>query len=91
MSSWFQPKPETYCTLKDVNNDLKYFLFVGESLEKAGYAVWDNYYEDGKGERCGAMLYNGRLNDVSCEDLKCFFVCETNRYQRVNVTAGHRQ
>lgn len=77
--------------MKDVNNDLKYFLFVGESLEKAGYAVWDNYYEDDKGERCGAMLYNGRLNDVSCEDLKCFFVCETNRYQRVNVTAGHRQ
>ncbi|KPJ19048.1 Hemolymph lipopolysaccharide-binding protein [Papilio machaon] len=63
----------------------------GESLEKTGYAVWDNYQIDGEDERCGAMLYNGRLNDVSCENLKCFFVCEIeDGYRNFNLTSDIR-
>ncbi|KPJ05052.1 Macrophage mannose receptor 1 [Papilio xuthus] len=62
---------------------------TGESLQKAGYSVWDDYQVDGEGERCGAMLYNGRLNDVNCENLKCFFACEIEKGR--NMTAYIRR
>ncbi|KPI91590.1 Hemolymph lipopolysaccharide-binding protein [Papilio xuthus] len=49
----------------------------GETLEQAGYSVW-NYYQPDGGEKeyCGGMFYNGEFNDISCETQDCYFICE---------------
>ncbi|XP_013180342.1 PREDICTED: C-type mannose receptor 2-like [Papilio xuthus] len=49
----------------------------GDTLKQAGYSKWYVYQPDG-GERelCGSMQYNGQLNDVTCETMDCYFICE---------------
>ncbi|XP_013146445.1 PREDICTED: macrophage mannose receptor 1-like [Papilio polytes] len=49
----------------------------GDTLEQAGYFVWNYYKPDGgEQEHCGGMFYNGQLNDISCEAQHCYFICE---------------
>ncbi|CAG9585295.1 unnamed protein product [Danaus chrysippus] len=49
---------------------------MDESLRRSGYTKWGVGQPDGKGkETCGSMFFNGKLNDISC-DQRCFFICE---------------
>ncbi|KAM3962998.1 macrophage mannose receptor 1-like isoform 2-T2 [Aphomia sociella] len=48
----------------------------GTSLEESGYSYWANEQSDGHDqEKCGSMLNNGQLKELSCNQ-KSFFICE---------------
>lgn len=55
---------------------IKKYLFSGLNLKDTGYDEWGANQPDGVGkDHCGSILWNGRLDDVSC-DLKAMFFCE---------------
>ncbi|CAK1545330.1 unnamed protein product [Leptosia nina] len=48
----------------------------GRPVKALGYCKWGHNQPDGgDNETCGSMFYNGKLNDINCEQ-KCFFICE---------------
>lgn len=67
------------------NKSVNLISFSGTKLVNSGYSKWGNQQPDGgDNETCGAMFYNGLLQDLKC-DLKCFFICEHDVANLSNV------
>lgn len=63
-------------------------FFTGTTLYEAGYTRWGIQQPDGGDkERCGSMFYDGTLNDIACNQ-KCFFICERETQEDLNVRVG---
>ncbi|CAF4937346.1 unnamed protein product [Pieris macdunnoughi] len=49
---------------------------MGRPLKSLGYKTWGtNQPDGGDRENCGSMFFNGKLNDIGCNQ-QCFFICE---------------
>ncbi|XP_047512060.1 macrophage mannose receptor 1-like [Pieris napi] len=49
---------------------------MGRPLKSLGYKTWGtNQPDGGDRENCGSMFFNGKLNDIGCNQ-KCLFICE---------------
>ena len=67
----------TWLGIHDLFEEGKWVTLTGETLEAAGYDVWEkNEPNNGfKNEHCGILVHGGGMNDIQCDRMIPFF-CE---------------
>lgn len=72
---------EAYLGIHDYFREGEWLTIFGESIYGTGYANWSSTYWGGqpdnkdKNQNCGALIYQGGMDDVHCHERFAFF-CE---------------